>query len=415
MLAYRLLIIFLSPVILLYFLWGSLRNQQPRYFWQRTGLSFNKLPSNALWIHCASVGEVITVMPLVNTIIQNRSARNQLALPIIITTNTVTGAKIVRQQQLENLHHTYLPFDWGFAVKAFLHQLKPVALFVVETEIWPNLFYYCHKNQCPVTLINARLSIKTTQARPWIKAIIKTTLQYADAIYTRSEMDLSAFKEIGADKYKLHFGGNLKFCKKPEPARENIIKIHRDYMLAASTHHNEELQISERWFKLNRSELLFLAPRHPERCSAITRQLKQLNPQLNIAVHSQHHGVDKNTDVYILDTVGELIHYFAEAKLVIMGGSFVPIGGHNILEPAQFGCAIICGPYMNNFSDEKELLLAKNALLQLSSMDELESTLKQLLADDQRRSQLAENAKRVSQGFNHIVTTYVQLIEAVIH
>ncbi len=181
-------------------------------------------------------------------------------------------------------------------------------------------------------------------------------------------------------------------------------------MLVASTHDDEELQITKHWLNLNRNELLFIAPRHPERCPTIIRQLKQLNPDLTIAVHSQHDVIDNHTRIYILDTVGELINYFADAKLVIMGGSFVPIGGHNILEPAQFGCAIICGPYMDNFKDEVNLLLEKNALLQLQSPDQLEA----VLSDNEKLKRLATNAQNISQNFNHIVTEYVHIVEKII-
>ncbi len=406
---YRLLIFTLSPILLLYFAWFSLRNKQLRYFWQRTGFNLNHLPKHALWFHCASVGEVITALPLITEILHDQSS-----LQIIVTTNTVTGAKIVQQQARSNLKHAYLPFDWAFAVNRFIRKLKPQALFVVETEIWPNLFYYCHKNHCPVSIINARLSIKTMSANVWIKALLKSTLCYTDNIYTRSELDQTAYLALGADENKLHVIGNLKYGKKAEASHHATLKIDRDYVLVASTHNDEELQIARHWLNLDRNELLFIAPRHPERCPTIMRQLKQLSPDLTIAVHSQHDVIDNHTSIYILDTVGELINYFAAAKLVIMGGSFVPIGGHNILEPAQFGCAIICGPYMNNFKDEVNLLLEKNALLQLTSLNQLETTLEGLLAKNNRLRQLGSNSQPISQDFNRIVVTYAHIIENVV-
>jgi len=346
MLRYRLLTILFLPVILGHILWLSLKNRSGRYFLQRLGFNYAGLPLSSLWFHCASVGEVNTLMPLLKNIHQQRPE-----IKIIITTNTITGGKIVRQQQLDYLYHSYLPFDWSFTVNRFIQTVKPLSLQVMETEIWPNLFSACKRSGISINIINARLSSKTTSAKPWIKAILQNSLANVNAIYARTEQDAEAYLQLGAESDKVTTVGNLKLstalpCGTDSANDRDHFLIDREYVLVASTHKNEEANISKIWKSLDREELLIIAPRHPERMPSI---LKQLDIK-DIAIRSKNDSITSMTQLFILDTVGELKNYFANAKLVIMGGSFETIGGHNILEPAAFNRAIITGPYMENCS-----------------------------------------------------------------
>ncbi|HHJ35762.1 MAG TPA: 3-deoxy-D-manno-octulosonic acid transferase, partial [Gammaproteobacteria bacterium] len=205
MLLYRLLTIVLSPLILGHILYLSIKNKQGRYFWQRLGFRCSHLPTDSLWFHCASVGEVNTLLPLLNNIhMQDEQLR------FIITTNTVTGGKIVEQQGLDYLYHHYLPFDWVHGINRFLSTIRPRSLYIMETEIWPNLFDLCADNHIPLYLINARLSSKTTSASSWIKSLLSSSLSNVRTIYTRSENDTDAYILLGADKEKIETTGNLK-------------------------------------------------------------------------------------------------------------------------------------------------------------------------------------------------------------
>ena len=158
---YRILILVFSPIILGHIVWKAASNKHSRYFWQRLGFRYPKLPENYLWFHCASVGEVNTLLPLLKTL---HSKDEQLNF--IITTNTITGSKIVEHQKLDYLFHSYLPFDWSFSVNRFISALNPATLYVMETEIWPNLFTACSNKDIAIHIINARLSGKTTTAKP---------------------------------------------------------------------------------------------------------------------------------------------------------------------------------------------------------------------------------------------------------
>ena len=401
---YRLLIIVLSPVILGHIIWKSASNKQSRYLWQRLGFNYSKLPKKCLWFHCASVGEVNTLLPLLKNL---HSKNNQLKF--IITTNTITGSKIVKQQKLNYLFHSYLPFDWRFSVNRFLKVTNPVALYVLETEIWPNLFDLCFKKNVGIHIINARLSSKTTTAKPWVKDLLKTALSKADTISARSEQEAFAYELLGADKNKISTVGNLKLTtalNRHQFTKDNNFSINRSYVLAASTHAEEECQIYTIWKKLNREELLIIVPRHPERAASIA---KKLNCD-NLSIRSKKQPITDKTKVFLLDTVGELKNYFKNAKLVIMGGSFTAIGGHNILEPASYNNAIITGPYMENFKEELELMIDNNAIIQVTSYQALEKELINLLDNLNDRTSLQNKTKELTHNVEVILDSYTTLI-----
>ncbi len=414
MFIYRLLTIILSPVIFGHILWTAIRNKQSRYFWQRLGFNYSKLPANSIWFHCASVGEVSTLLPLIKNIHREKSKLN-----IIITTNTVTGAKIVDQQNLNYLFHSYLPFDWLYSINRFLSSTKPVSIYIMETEIWPNLFTTCYKNNTAVTLINARLTSKTTSTNAWVKALLKSSLAKVKAIYARTEKDAQAYKVLSENNKIITIAGNLKLTtvlNNHKLTEKNHFSINREYVLVASTHDDEEVQIYSIWKKHKRKELLIIAPRHPERAISIIKKLSCNGLSTSrLSQRSKNMGsikqpITDKTTVFLLDTVGELTSYFKNAKLVIMGGSFTPTGGHNILEPASYNNAIITGPYMENFKDELELMINKKAIIQVESYETLDKTLTTLLDDKDHRTSLQNNTKKLAHNTEVILDSYTSLI-----
>jgi 3-deoxy-D-manno-octulosonic-acid transferase len=408
MLLYRLLIILLSPVIISHILWLALTNKQSHYFWQRLGYKLPDLPTDCLWFHCASVGEVNTLLPLLNNI-----NKQDNSLKIIITTNTITGGKIVAQQKLDFLFHCYMPVDWRSSIDRFLAAVKPSSIYIMETEIWPNLFVACQRNDVPIYIINARLSSRTTSAKSWIKQVYKSCLLKISAIYARSEKDAQSYRLLGAKKEVVTTVGNLKFTTalaNETIKTEDTISIGRKYILIASTHKDEEEQIYNIWKKLKRPELLIIAPRHPERSASIIGKLDTDA----IAVRSKNQQITDQTEIYLLDTIGELKNYFGGAELVIMGGSFIPVGGHNILEPASFNCAIITGPYMENFTGELELMLSKKAIIQITSKLQVYSRLREeiekVLNNDDHRETLKHNTTTLSHNVEKILNDYTDII-----
>lgn len=402
MFLYRLLTIIFSPLILNHLLWKSLRFKQFRFLSQRLGFSLKHIPLHCLWFHCASVGETNTALSLIYELRKRNPSQN-----FLITTNTTTGAEIVGRQKQTWLSHAYLPMDWVSTTRRFVRRVKPLALYIIETELWPNLVDTFYKQHIPVTIISGRLSRKTTATNRWMKSVYQRTLGLIEHVYVRSEIDRELYIQLGADQNKVSILGNLKFI----PPNIDHIKpqqtTDRDYIVIASTHEGEELEITACWNQLNRKELLVIAPRHPERSERIIKQLVGNN----IALRSKNDPVTENTQIYLLDTVGELTSWFADAKLIVMAGSFIHRGGHNLLEPAHFGKAIIFGPHMESFSDEVEVLLSGNAAMQASSIGDLKNLLPTLLDSTAAREQLQTSATKAVAPFANILADYAGVIE----
>ena len=261
----------------------------------------------------------------------------------------------------------------------------------------------------PIYIINARLSDKTTTAKPWIKSLLRSALSKVSSISARTEQDANAYELLGADKKIISTAGNLKLTTvldNHQPTRDKNFSIKRKYILVASTHDDEELQIYTIWKKLRRDELLIIAPRHPERAASITKRLACDN----ISIRSKDQTITDQTKIYMLDTVGELKNYFNNSELVIMGGSFTPVGGHNILEPASYGTAVITGPYMENFKEELSLMKNNDAIIQVDSYQSLEKELAMLLDDENRRSSLQGNTKELTHNAEEILESYTALV-----
>ena len=242
-----------------------------------------------------------------------------------------------------------------------------------------------------------------------MRKVLGQLLLLTDHIYARSEADQDAFIKLGANRHKVSLIGNLKYS----PPSSHVIEkpqVSREYVVAASTHADEELKILRCWLKLNRNELLVIAPRHPERRDEILKQLTGLTGM--IAVRSRNETITETTKVYLLDTVGELNNWFAGARLVIMGGSFIPRGGHNLLEPAHFGKAVIFGPSMENFREEARLMLSKHAAVQVASIDRLCDQLQHFLANPEALRSLENNVAETTAGFSHIVDDYADIISS---
>ncbi|MCK5262415.1 MAG: hypothetical protein KAJ92_01965 [Gammaproteobacteria bacterium] len=410
MFLYRLLIFILSPLILAHLIWKSFRLGQSRFLSQRLGYRLQHLPQGCIWFHCASVGETNTILPLLHEL-----HKRHPDTPFLITTNTTTGAEIVERQNLPWLFHAFLPMDWCLTTLAFIRQLKPKALYLVETELWPNLIVLCNGKGIPVNIINGRLSNKTTKANSWVRSVYKQILSKVQHIYVRSEADQKNYLSLGAMNNQVSILGNLKFIPPASINAESQALTQRDYVLVASSHNDEEFQIAKVWNTLNRKELLVIAPRHPERRDNIIKQLKQAGLDLNtIALRSRNDSINEQTRIYLLDTIGELMQWFEPAKLIIMAGSFTHRGGHNILEPAHFGKAIVFGPHMESFIDENELLTEKGAALQVQSFEELGNTIAVLLDNKASRIELEDNVKKTLQPFASIVTDYADVIDKTI-
>lgn len=405
---YTLLLRLLSPVLVLLTLWQATRRGGRRYLAERLGLHRTRLPAGAVWVHAASVGEVNTVAPLVAALHQAEPER-----PILLTTVTPTGAQAAARRLGADIRHAYLPLDWPGAVRRFLRRSRPACALIMETEIWPQLYVACARAGVPITLINGRLSPRTLRAGGWLRARYAEALGRVRAVLARSEEDAGRFISLGAAPTRVQAVGNLKFAAAAAmPSQVDAFDLGRPYDLAASTHEDEERQLVAQWLR-HTDTLLVIAPRHPERAPAILRQLAVL-PALTapgaVAVRSRGETVGAQTRVYLADTFGELAGFIAGARLVVMGGSLVPVGGHNVLEVARQGKAPLFGPHMHNFTEEVRLLREAGAALQFDTAEALGAGLAPLLAQPDRLAELGQRAQAAVAGQQGVLEAYVQAL-----
>ncbi|HEX9811727.1 MAG TPA: 3-deoxy-D-manno-octulosonic acid transferase [Burkholderiales bacterium] len=396
---YRLLVWLLAPIFIGYTLWTALRYRDPRYLRERLGFARRADSAGATWLHAASVGEVNAAVVLVR-----RLAARAPNGRVVLTTVTPTGAAIARERLGDCVSHRYLPIDWPFAVRHFVRRLKPACLLVMETELWPHLYQACAGAAVPIIVVNGRLSLRSLHENRWWRRVQRETLTRVRAVLARTAADAETFLSLGVEAGRVRTIGNLKFAvagDAPAP-----IALGRPYVLAASTRENEERAILEQWRACrHEGRLLVVAPRHPRRLAEILAALTPLGAR--VAVRTRREPIAPDTEVYLADTLGELGALMAGAEVVVMGGSFEPFGGHNILEPARLGKAVIFGPHMENFAEEAALLTANEAGIQLPSLDALSSTLNELLAQPDKTATLGKNAARLIAERSGVIDDYV--------
>lgn len=338
-----------------------------------------------VWVHCASVGEVAAAMPLVRELDAHGIG------PLLLSTSTPTGHARAGQQVPGGVAVAYLPLDRPGPVRRFLERTRPRAALIVETELWPHLFAALDARGLPILLVNGRLSPRTLQAPAWWRRTAAWCLARTTRILARSDNDRDHFIALGADPARVAVIGNLKLAAPVATAAP--IALGRPFVLAASTHHDEELQLARAWRDAGRGDdhLLVVAPRHPERGAALARALAGLG--LRVRRRSRGEPVAADTDIYLADTLGELPALMAGAEVVIMGGSLIARGGQNVLEPARAGRAIVTGPHMDNFADETARLERAGALVRGADAAAVVATVAELVDDPQRRGEMGARAR----------------------
>ena len=402
---YRLILWIAAIPIIGYTLWQAVRHRQLRYLQQRLGFNYPPPTQAVIWLHAASVGEVLAAEPLINAL-HDRYPKNS----IVVSTITPTGAQMVRDRLANRVRHVYLPIDWCYAVRRFLDNCRPCCALIMETELWPNLYRAIGRDALPLVIVNARVSSKTLNTRGWVRHLYRSTLQNVTMVLAKSQTDADGFLELGAASEKVHVVGNIKFSAAKPVTDIQPVALPHPFVLAASTHDDEELQLARMWLALSTGDtLLVIAPRHPNRSASIIKQLRSLS--IHFAVRSRNEPIQTDTRVYLADTLGELTGFMASAELVVMGGSFVPVGGHNILEPAMLGKAILFGPDMHNFSEEADGLLDHRAAIQVNDYQQLGEQLLSLLQDDAKRRTLEDRARKFMQSSSDVLEHYLSAIK----
>jgi len=404
-LRYQTVLIFLYLPLMLHVIWLSIRYADWRFALQRLGFGIKFTDQKPIWIHAASVGEVVATIPLVEALRLKFPKQ-----PILMTTTTPTGMQTIKNRLVGSCDYCYLPIDWSYAVNAFLSKTKPLSALIIETEIWPNLYHAINAQDIPLITVNGRISHRTLDAPVWILELYRDCIKKIDTVLARSRQDGDRFISLGVTNERVKVVGNLKFSpSKKEPDDIKPI-ISQPYIVAVSTHKNEEQQLAQLWQQAAyKNILLVIVPRHPKRRSSIIKTLSGYTDKF--AVRSKADVIQTDTKIYLADSFGELENFMTFADVVIMGGSFINHGGQNILEPARLGKAIITGPSMENFADECELLLHANAIIQCTDQQDLDHQLQTLLQSPEQVLSLGNNAKKTIQKYADVVDRYIEIIQ----
>ncbi|MCH7372329.1 lipid IV(A) 3-deoxy-D-manno-octulosonic acid transferase [Aeromonas sp. MR16] len=352
-----------------------------------------------LWIHAVSVGETLAITPFIRALKAERPD-----LPILLTTTTRTGAE--QAAKLGDLVvHRYAPLDYPWAVAAFLKRFQPRALWVMETELWPNWLAACEAHHLPVTILNARLSERSCQRYARFQGAFDALSRPLTHLLCQHQDDADRFHRLGIGRERLAVTGSIKFdiqldddlLAKGRALRQQLGEG-RPVWIAASTHQGEDEQVLaafDRVLVTHPEALLVLVPRHPERFERVAELCAPYGCVRRSGRHGQGRVIEATDKVYLGDTMGELPLMLAAADLAFVGGSLVPIGGHNLLEPAALGKPCLTGPAFFNFSDITRQLVAQGGALVVADVAALGTRVSELLADEHQRREMGEQARAV--------------------
>ena len=407
MIIYNLILYLISPYLISRILIESIRRKSGiSFIRQRLGLFSKKLYNKPIWIHASSVGETKAAISLYQSLSKKFPEET-----FLITTNTSSSRSIIPKNK--NLEHTYLPLDWLFTMRRFINLINPRICILIETELWPNLISICKNNNIPIIIANARLSKRTTESPSFIKQIYKKVLSDVDLILCKSNRDKENYIQLGYLNKNIKVVGNLKYADTNNTVYNNENIVNRKYVLALSTHPDEERQIITEWMRINEKKvLLVIMPRHPERLGDILSDIPL--DMLSISIRSKNEPIKKSTQIYIADTYGEANLFLEHCEFVYLGGSLVDHGGQNFMEAASYGKTIIVGPYMYNFIEETEEFLKNNAMIMVKSSPTLKHVFERLIKSKQRRELFGANAKKILLSKKDIINDYCKEIQSLL-
>jgi 3-deoxy-D-manno-octulosonic-acid transferase len=415
---YTLAMYLVTPIIVLRLLARGVRYRDYHRRW-RERFGFFDAPgvSGSLWVHAVSVGEVNAAEPLI------KALRDFYPnAPLVVTTVTPTGSERVRQLFGDSVYHVYLPYDLPFAVKRFLRRVRPRLAIIVETEIWPNLYFTCRKRGIPLMIVNARLSERSLRGYKPLGSLVAKALGCVRQIAAQSRTDAARYRQLGASPEKIVVTGNLKFdMPVPYDAELNGEELRRQWgplrpvWIAASTHEGEELPVLEAHLEvLTRwpDALLLIAPRHPERFKLVENSARSLG--FSVGTRSADQVPSESHQMFVIDAMGELMPFYAAADLAFVGGSLVPIGGHNVLEPAALSTPVLVGPHTFNFEEITLTLIQEGGAVRVSSAEELGAAVSRLLRDQPVRERMGMVARIVFDSERGAVERVMGMIDNVL-
>ncbi|TCV92152.1 3-deoxy-D-manno-octulosonic-acid transferase [Luteibacter rhizovicinus] len=414
-LLYNLAMYLFTPLVMLRLMARGMRYGDYHLRWrERFGTFSTPRLNGCLWVHAVSVGEVNAAEPLVKALMV---AYPQA--PMLVTTVTPTGSERVRQLFGDSVYSVYLPYDLPFAVRRFLRSVRPRLAIIVETEIWPNLYFACRRHGIPLLIANARLSERSLRGYARMRSLVRKALRCVSHIAAQSRTDAARYRLLGAEPSQLTVCGNLKFDM-PVPcdalADGTTMRATwgagRPVWIAASTHEGEELAVLQAHLEVLRripDALLLIAPRHPERFRAVEASIRSLGFQTG--TRSGDGVPSLHTQCFVIDAMGELLRFFAASDVAFVGGSLVPIGGHNVLEPAALGKPVLVGPNTFNFEEITQALLDAGGGERVATPESLGEDVLRLLRDEVRRKSMGEAARKVFDSERGSVERVMKLVD----
>ena len=391
---YSLLIALSMPFVLGYF---AVRGFRDRAYLGRWSERFGFIPASAkrggILVHAASVGEFNAASPLIKALLKTYPE-----LPLTVTTLTPTGSERVQNDLGDKVFHCYIPFDLAGAVSRFLMRLQPSMIIVMETEIWPNLYLQAQDLNIPLLMANARLSGRSVRRFQHMSGFVRDILQSVSWIGAQSSEDADRLVSCGADPHDIRMTGNLKFdLNVPASLEEKSAALRarwnsdRPVLVAGSTHEADEAVVIPAFVELLENlpdALLILVPRYPERFSRAAQLAKAAG--LRTELRSQGEACSRQAQCFVIDTIGELMIYYACADLTFVGGSMGEQGGHNPLEPAALGKPVLLGPNMVNAREIASQLIQSNAARLVNDRLEFQKTAEEILTDGILRDRMGQ-------------------------
>lgn len=407
----------LAPFATAFLIWRGLRN--PAYwdrFGERFGFGDTALP-RSIWVHAVSVGEVQAAAALIRAL-----NTRYPELPVVLTTTTPTGSDRAMRLFGDGVHHSYVPIDLPGPVRRFFDRVRPCLAIILETELWPTLYHECGRRSVPLVLASARVSPRSVARYRRMVSLFREALSHGIVIAAQSEADAQRFKSIGANPKRTHVTGNIKFdFEIPGNLVEQGAHLRRDHAagrpvwIAASTHQGEEEIMLDALSALKSSvgdNLLILVPRHPERFSSVANLLRRRTVKFVTRSSGQHCVSD--TEVLLVDTLGDLQAFYAASDVAFVGGSLLPVGGHNLLEPAALGLPVITGPHNFNAEEIAQMFSSVGAATFVNDTAELIRELARYLQDPELRARVGEAGRQTVEENRGALLRLLALVDPLI-
>jgi 3-deoxy-D-manno-octulosonic-acid transferase len=385
------------PLILLRLWWRGRREPGYRaHVQERFGFYAGERPDKALWVHAVSVGEARAAAPLVREL-----KRLYPDHTMLMTCTTAAGRDTVKQVYGESVLAAFLPYDYPESVQSFLERFRPRLGVLMETELWPNLLAQCERNRVPVALANARMSEKSARGYRRARWLAEPALRSLAVVCAQSEADAARLRELGARRVEVT--GNLKFDVTLDAAqlaagREWKARLGRPVILLASTRDGEEKLLVE----AKTAALVVVVPRHPQRFDEVAPLADNRRTRAPFPAPQDR--------VYLGDTMGEMAFYYAACDVAVIGGSFMPLGGQNLIEALAAGAPVVLGPSMYNFAEATRLALEAGAALQAADAREAMQRANELLGDPARRQAMAGAGQRLCEAHRGATARHLELL-----